>query len=99
MCSAPKTGSYALWYYLLQHPDILMSKDKEPAFFNLEAPNDLEERQYLRNFEHYTGEKTIGTGNLYLCGHGLAKRIHARIPNARLLFCYRNPLIRALSHY
>jgi len=33
IAGAPKCGTTALWHFLNQHPDVFLSKDKEPRFF------------------------------------------------------------------
>ena len=73
-----------------------MSFQKEPAVFSKKKYNLAE---YEKQFTHYSGEKAIGEGTPYLFSWKAAERIYECVPNAKLIFCFRNPLERALSHY
>ena len=97
VCSTPKTGSYSLWYYLSKHPDILMSKIKEPAYFFENSKVSYE--KYISYFNHFTCQKAIGEASLYLGDTQAPYKIKKLIPDAKLIFCFRNPLERAISHY
>ena len=52
LLGASKAGTTSLHYYLAQHPDILMSDPKEPAFFRLEYERgpDWYWRTYFRRY-------------------------------------------------
>lgn len=84
---APKCGTTALYWYLAGHPDIGMSKHKEPHFF---APDILDHQrqsrtlaQYLVNFDHATGKSRIGEAST---GY-LASRIAPREDPQLQFFC------------
>ncbi len=97
LLGASKAGTTSLHYYLAQHPDILMSDPKEPAFFRLEYERGAD--WYWRTcFRRYAGQRAVGDGapqNLHL--PFVAARIAATAPDARLLVLCRHPVERAVS--
>ncbi|WP_407635122.1 sulfotransferase domain-containing protein [Thermodesulfobium narugense] len=75
MVGAPKAGTTSLYHYLSKHPQVFMSKVKEPKFFsyisghrNFNGPGDSEgERDIIKTFEEYkrlflnsNGSKILG---------------------------------------
>jgi hypothetical protein len=92
-----KAGTTSLHYYLSQHPEILMSDPKEPAFFRLEYQRGPE--YYWRTyFRRWGGQPAVGDGcpqNLYL--PYVVPRVAATVPEARLVVLCRNPVDRAAS--
>ena len=92
-----KAGTTSLHYYLAQHPDILMSDPKEPAYFRLEYERGP--AWYWKTyFRRYRTQRAAGDGaphNLHL--PFAAARIAATAPEARLLVLCRNPVDRAVS--
>lgn len=96
---AAKCGTSSLYYYLDQHPDILMSTPKETLFFEKDYKKDL---TYYRGkyFPNYKGEAFLGEArhrNLYL--PFVPERIAESFPDAKLIIILRNPVDRAYSHY
>jgi hypothetical protein len=63
IAGAPKCGTTALWHFLNQHPDVFLSKDKEPRFFT-QLKGDMERKvtgdgprlsgNYEKGFNWYT---------------------------------------------
>ena len=111
---AAKAGTTSLHYYLDQHPEIYMSKVKEPRFFALEGetpnfqnPDNLINRTSITELEEYqqlfadvSTEKAIGeTSPLYLYSAKAVERIKYYIPQAKLIVVLRNPVERAYSCY
>jgi hypothetical protein len=97
LLGATKAGTTSLHYYLAQHPDILMSDPKEPAFFRLEYGRGPE-WYWKTHFRRYNGQRAAGDGapqNLHL--PFVAERIAATAPEARLIVLCRNPVDRAVS--
>jgi len=110
-----KAGTTALYDMLRQHPDIFLPQRKELHYFSrpdlakrvagpgdaavlAEIPATLE--AYLA---HYAGK---GAGQIaldispsYLFHHTCAARIDEALPHATVVFCLRNPLDKAFSHY
>jgi hypothetical protein len=111
---AMKAGTSSLHEYLHQHPDIFMSRFKEPQYF---APhrtryglwgqgNPLPEPGidwYLRLFAQaqdvqYAGESSVS----YTARHWVPdceQRLWQFNPQARIIYLMRDPVERALSHY
>ena len=59
---APRCGTTALCQYLDEHPEIYISKPKEPCFFDHDlSPTTLKYKEYLELFE---------PGYHQLCGEG-----------------------------
>ena len=98
---AMKCGTTSLHEYLNAHPALFMSKKKELDFF-------VEEENYGKGLDWYRGWfPDDGT----LCGEsspnytkrhlfkGVPERIHALLPDAKLIFVARDPIERLLSHW
>lgn len=103
---APKAGTTSLYEYFRVHPQIFMPRIKEPRFFGYEGGEDrlkfpIQTRaEYEALFEGVTTETAIGEATPhYLLYKGAARRIHATIPEARLIASLRNPVDRAYSIY
>jgi hypothetical protein len=96
---AAKSGTTSLHVYLDQHPDIFMSKPKEPFFFEAEYGRGPE-YYYRRYFGGWRGEREVGESrhrNLYM--PYIPARIQAFNPQARIIAILRNPAARAISHW
>jgi len=112
---AMKTGTTSLHYYLKQHPQIYMSKYKEPKFFAYEGkefdPNGPDAAlrnqfrvttlaDYQALFDGVTHEKAIGEASpIYLHSPEAPGRIRHYIPEAHLFAFLRHPVERAYSAY
>jgi hypothetical protein len=110
-----KAGTTSLHYYLKQHPQIYMSKYKEPKFFAYEGrevnPNvtdPLLRKQYRVTtladyqalFADAKNEKAIGEASpIYLHSPEAPERIRHYIPEAHLFAILRHPVERAYSAY
>ena len=97
LVGGPKSGTTAMYRYLASHPEIGMSRDKEPHFFAA----DIEQHQrhsvtlphYLRNFERAAGKKRIGEASTsYLASPRAAQEIFDFYPAARIIVILRNPI-------
>ncbi len=94
---APKCGTTSLYSYLAGHPDVGMSKEKEPHFF---APDILGQQrssrtlaQYLINFEHTKGKRRIGEASTgYLASRIAPREIRNFNPSAQIIVMVRNPI-------
>jgi hypothetical protein len=111
---AMKSGTSSLHAYLQQHPQIFMSRFKEPQYF---APHRVPHGMwgqghslpepgidwYLRLFAEagdvqYAGEASVS----YTARHwvsGCEERIWQFNPAARIIYLMRDPVERAISHY
>jgi hypothetical protein len=94
---APKCGTTALYSYLAGHPDIGMSKHKEPHFFASDIVGHQRQSatlsQYLSNFDGATGKSRIGEGSTgYLASRGAPQEILDFNPSAQIIVMVRNPI-------
>lgn len=98
---ASKAATTSLHYYLGLHPQISMAYEKELNFF-------VQERNWGRGIEWYQAQ--FG-GNADIRGEasplytfhpffgGVPGRMHATVPEARLIYLVRDPIERMISHY
>ncbi|MDZ4728854.1 MAG: sulfotransferase [Xanthomonadales bacterium] len=112
---ANKAGTTSLHNYLDQHPEIFMSKIKEPMYFALAgrslATNLPQEekvlsggvtilQEYANLFEGAGDAIAIGEASTaYLANPSCAKLIQAVIPEVKLIAVLRDPIRRAFSNY
>ena len=112
---AMKAGTSSLHEYLNQHPQIFMSRFKEPQYFAAHQTrwgqlwgqdNPFPESGidwYLRLFTDVGDVKYAGESSVsYTAMPSMVdceKRIHAFNPNARLIYLLRDPIERTISHY
>jgi hypothetical protein len=112
---AMKTGTTSLHAYLHLHPEIHMGRHKEPYFFvdqaDLADRAPVEARRpvshdlgaYLANFaggenKRYRGESSTFYSQ-YPAFPGVAERVAAASPEARIIYVVREPVSRTISHY
>ena len=103
---AQKAGSTALVAYLLQHPDYRHTNRKETHHFDRLRTYKRGLKMYLRNFPDEQGVLLSHTPTVigestpsYAVGALTPRRVHALLPEARIVFMVRNPVDRALSEY
>lgn len=112
---ASKSGSSALHSYLKPHPDICMSREKEPCFFvdqaELETAWPIMARQpcshdwdaYLDLWKGGENARYRGEGSVYYSQAPHRSKVPARIaaacPDARIIYTVREPVTRAIGHY
>ncbi|MDF1628596.1 MAG: sulfotransferase [Alcanivoracaceae bacterium] len=103
-----KGGTTSLFHYLSQHPQLVPSYRKEVHYFDggLKPKRDnfaLGERWYRSNFplrKHIRPDQQAFEASPLYVFHPLApERIHALLPDAKLILLLREPTERALSHY
>ena len=111
---ASRCGTTSLYYYLKEHPDVFMSRVKEPSFF-LAQFNPVPERgigddkkKYYKNFDDYCRlfekagkSKAIGeasTENLYHAEQAIPY-IQKYLGDPKIIISLRNPVERAFSAY
>jgi hypothetical protein len=112
---AAKSGTSSLYRYLSQHPQVFMSRFKEPTFFvwegreyDIRGPG-VEEigkgmvkdiDSYLRLFSDARHQRIRGEASTgYLHTPGVAERIRHHVPEAKLMAILRNPIDRAYSAF
>jgi hypothetical protein len=92
----PKSGTTSLQFYLDKHPDIYVTG--EAHFFNKNYKKGLE--WYESYFNKYQNEKAVGEKSpSYFFSKDVPSRIKKHIPDAKLLFIFRDPIKRAYSQY
>jgi hypothetical protein len=94
---APKCGTTALAQWLGAHPQVCMSRPKEPQFFaedifgHQRNVTDLD--RYLRCFESSGQPKHLGEASTcYLASPSAAERIKAFSPQAKIIVMLRDPV-------
>ena len=98
---AMKCGTTSLYRYLQQHPEICMSRTKEPNFF-------VEEKNYHKGMAWYQSlfqgsAKEYGECSTnYTKRHefeGVPARMKGILPDAKVIYLLRDPVERVVSHY
>ena len=111
---AAKSGTTALYEYLVEHPDVFMSPIKETNFFAWDD-NDVKSifghkpknyfpvksiSKYQEIFAKAEADKVCGEASpLYLESATATKKIHGMIPDVKIIVILRNPADRAFSDY
>jgi hypothetical protein len=99
---AMKAGTTSLHRYLAAHPDIFMTRHKEPDFF-------IEEKSWPRGLDWYRSLFAEGAGATVRgesstsyskapAFDGVAERMRHAFPDLKLIYLLRDPLLRAASH-
>lgn len=106
---AAKCGTTSLHRYLDLHPEVSMSRIKEPMYFLPErdrrawtySPVVNSEDEYLALFEG--GAKVRGEASTLYTAYprheGVPARIHAAAPDAKLVYLVRDPIERARAFW
>jgi hypothetical protein len=98
ICGAHKAGTTALYKFLRQHPEVLMSEPKETGFFHAHYEEGWD--WLASHFGGYDGHNAIGEAStLTMASEQAPARIAEEIPEAQLIFVLRDPVERAYSHY
>jgi len=105
---AHKSGTTALYDYLIEHPNVLAASDKEIHFFDLNYakgvgwyrarfPTFLAKflASRLRKGPVLTGEASP----YYILYPHTPKRVRALMPDVKIIVMLRNPIDRAYSHH
>lgn len=100
---ALKSGTTSLHTYLDSHPEIQMSEPKELHFFS-EGPDSTWHRGRDWYESHFSSSAPIRgesstSYTFYPVVRGVPRRMHGMIPEARLIYCVRDPFDRLVSHY
>lgn len=98
---AMKCGTTSMHQYLRRHRQVAMSKKKELDFF-------IEGRNWERGVDWYASQFSDGTAvrgesspnySSTRLFPGVPARMHAVVPDCRLLFMVRDPVERLISHW
>ena len=96
---AAKCGTTSLYHYLLSHPDVCLSRPKEPFFFEAEYDQGMD-YYASKYFGDWSGQKAVGDAsprNLFL--PFVPERIQNSCPQAKFIISLRNPVDRAYSDW
>lgn len=96
-----KCGTSSLHRYLDLHPQISMSRQKEPDFFLTDRNWSRGVRWYAEMFDRskpVRGEASVNYTNLPV-SEGVAERMRDLLGAPKLIFMVRDPIERSLSHY
>lgn len=100
---AMKAGTTSLYRYLAAHPDIQLPADKELDFFVTEKNFAKGPTWYSSHFARLPPSVRAGECSPNYSKHpmfaGVPDRIHALLPDVRLIYLVREPVERTLSHY
>ncbi len=96
---AMKSGTSTLHSNLQSHPEIGMSKSKEPSYFNNRIFNfDIEwYKDQFSNEKKINGESSPNYSKKQLYPK-TAERMYQALPNVKLIFLMRDPIDRIISH-
>ena len=104
---APKCATTALFDYLAQHPQVFASNPKEPHYFASAAlgrpvmQGDYSRGDYQKLFAGCGPGQLAGEGSTHYLHHAaaVAPLMAEHIPDVKLIFCLREPVARAYSHF
>ena len=96
-----KCGTSGLHYYLGLHPEISMSMPKELDFFIAERNHPLGLEWYRSQFDPQVKVRGESSPNYtaYPQHVGVPERMHAIVPEARLVYMIRDPIDRIAAHW
>lgn len=98
---AMKSATTSLHEYLSHHPDIFMSKRKELNFFVAQQEWSKGIAWYESHFSEAAKVRGESSPNYtrYPLFDGVPERMHEILPEAKLIYCVRDPVKRFVSHY
>jgi hypothetical protein len=100
---AQRSGTTGLYRTLQQHPDICLAEPlrPEPKFFLDSQGVRGGYQEYLRrHFAHHAGQRLLGEKSTsYIERDEAIAEIHKLLPQAKLVFVLRNPVMRAYSNW
>jgi len=115
MAGTGKSGSTTLYEYLRQHPQVCMSRTKEPRFFTRSTGFEDDGAQsgptrsgrfdeghewYEDQFSECAGKQARGEATMmYFFAEDAPALIRSWLPDVRLIFLLRAPVARAYAQY
>lgn len=98
-----KGGTTSLFYYLDEHPQIRMASKRESDFFVARRTYGRGLAWYESLYDGPPGPTIFGESSPNYTKRqifpGVPERMHQEVPEARLIYCLRDPLERVLSHW
>lgn len=92
-----KAGTSSLYYYLSQHPQLLVPKTKELHFFDTQDDTPTKEYHKLFPKSYGINKLSFEATPRYIYYPGTAKKIYDYNPNMKFIVMLRNPVDRAYS--
>jgi hypothetical protein len=97
---APKAGTTSLYEYLKPHPQVFLSRVKEPKYFTPQLKESVSLEEYRQLYRDAAGIAAVGDLTpFYLWESTAPRRIREVSPDARIIVMLRDPVARAYSHY
>ena len=98
---AMKAGTTSLHYHLNAHPQIEMSRDKEPNYFTESVFGQRDLQWYSEQFSSADLVRGECSPNYAMAieFRGVAERMASCLPDAKLIYSIRQPIIRLLSQF
>jgi len=97
---AGKCGTSSLYYYLIQHDNILSARQKEIHFFDINYDKGINwYRSQLPLFFHKRNVVTGEASPFYMYDPSCPPKVFKHIPKVKLIVLLRDPIERAYSHY
>ncbi|MEM7436927.1 MAG: sulfotransferase domain-containing protein [Myxococcota bacterium] len=100
---AAKAGTTSLHGYLEKHPQVFVSADKEPCFFDSAVAWDRGVDWYRSLFADAEPGQLCGEASTNYTRYpqvpDVPERIAALVPDVKLIYMMRHPVDRAYSHY
>lgn len=101
---APKCGTTSLYESLALHPQVSFSSQKEPRYFSNQEKWDKGEEWYHSLFDNNAKAHRIDGSTSYSEAWRdrykiSAQRIHRYNPEAKIIYCVRNPISRMISEW
>ena len=95
-----KAGTTSLYRILKQHPQIFMADQKEINFFFKDEEYARGAEAYNQHFADCVNQLACGEASPgYICHPEAPARIHALLPDVKLILTVRDPIKRAISQY
>lgn len=95
-----KSGTTTLAELLARHPDVAITRPKEPWFFDSADFERGMQWYWHRYLTHYAGEPRVGEASSQtLFVPYAAQRLYSVLPRAKLLALFRDPVERAHSDW
>jgi hypothetical protein len=93
-----KCATTWLYHALYEHPEVLMPETDSVHYFDMNYHQ--KEQWYRQFFSNHENEPVVGEETpTYIREQSAPKRIAETLPNVKLIFCLRNPIDRAFSHW
>lgn len=103
MIGAMKSATSSLHRYLAEHPQVATSTPKELDFFVKHRYDELGIDWYQKQFTNPPGALAAGESSVnYTKCHefpGVAERMHKHLPDVKLIYVLRDPILRLESQW